>query len=203
MPGQHNPGHPGALGAAQQSAQVAGVGDAGRDQEEGRGGPGGGRAHLLERHRVNRPGQSQHPLGGLGPGLGVEPGVGHGLEGNAQFGGQCLNPIELGRGILVLGHEDASDAAARCGQQLEHGLTALDLVAAQLADRLGPGTPVGRLAAGTGPRPAHAGAGPINTTARHASPSARPRAPRPSARVAFTDTGAPSSSLRRWVMASV
>ena len=35
-----------------------------------------------------------------------------------------------------------------------------------------------------------------STTARHAMPSARPIAPRPSARVAFTETGAPSARSR-------
>ena len=104
-------------------------------------------------------------------------------------------------------------------EQLEHGAAPLDLVAAELAARAGPAIaawprlrppacrphrlrldrrrhgaarrrPGARRASAAGRRAA-AHADSISTTARQAMPSARPRAPRPSARVAFTETGAP------------
>ena len=205
--GQHHAGDPGALGAAQQGAQVARIGDAGGHQHEGLHAA-AGRAEIFEGHRFDRRGQGHDALGRLGAGLGIEPGAGHGLDRDPQAGGQLLDAIELGRGVLVLGQHDAPDGPAPDAEQLEHGAAPLDLVSPERAQVLGPGPPA-RL--GAAPRPlapvgrtagwAHTGSS--RTTARQAMPSARPKAPRPSARVALTDTGAPRTAPSRSTMAGV
>ena len=203
---QDDAGDAGALGAAQQRAQVARVGDAGGDEQERFGAP-LRRAEVLERHRLDRGGHGHHALGRLGPGLGVEPGPGHGLDGHPHAGGQLFNAVQLGRGVLVLGHQDAPYGPAAHAEQLEHGPAPLDLVSPELAQALGPGAPA---RVGSAPRSlapvglagrAHTGS--RRTTARQAIPSARPSAPRPSARVALTETGAPSTAPSRSTMAGV
>src|SRR5205823_3085604 len=86
------------------------------------------------------------------------------------------------------------------GQQLPYGLAALDLLT---TDGPGPRRPPG--AASTTPaRGSRALGGPgalphssTRATAQHATPSPRPRAPRPSARPALTLTGAPTTAPRR------
>src|SRR6185312_6274143 len=140
-------------------AEVAGVGDAGGDQEERRGAVLGGADEVDEGDRIERAGQRDDALGRVGTGLCVETGPGHGLDGDAALGGELLYVVELGGGVLVLGHEDAADAAAgglrrRCGATT--GSTAR--------------------------RWAHRCS--MRTMAMQAIPSARPSAPMPSARVA-------------------
>ena len=107
MAGQHHAGHPGALGTAQQRPQVARIGDPGSHQQEGvatdRRTCGG--AEVLEGHRLDRAGQGDDALRGLGAGLGIEAGVRHGLDGNPHPGGQLLDLVQQRRGVLVLGHE--------------------------------------------------------------------------------------------------
>ncbi len=158
-----------------------------------------GPGQVLEGDGLERPGQGEHALRRLGAGLGVEPGPRHRLDGDPQAPGQLLDPVQLRRGVLVLGQHDPAHGAAPDGQQLEHGAAALDLVAPELAQGLGAWAATRALVAApvrralvAARRPAlRAHRGSISTTARQAIPSARPSAPRPSARVAFTDTGAP------------
>src|SRR6185437_15691898 len=276
VPGQDDAGDPGALGAAEHRPEVARVGDPGDDQQE-RGGPvGTGVAEVVQRDRVERPGPGQHPLGGVGSGFGVETPAGHHLHPDVPAGGQSLDPVELGGRVLPVGDPQLADRAAAGGQELQDGLAALHLVAAQLprrtppagvvdgcrcpggpppsppadgraggpsvtgpgtggpaAGRLGPTTaangPTGTSPTSPGPiSPGPTSPGPAGTpptpggtrpapgrhgeavgrsstkaTARQPMPSARPNAPRPSARVALTDTGAPTAAASRSAMRPV
>ena len=136
---QHDAGDAGALGAAQERAQVPGVGDAGRHQQERRRAVPVRAGQVLEGDGLERSGQGEHALRRLGAGLGVEPGPGHGLDGDPQAGGQLLDAVQLRRGVLVLGEHDPAHGAAPDGEQLEHGAAALDLVPAELAQGLGAG----------------------------------------------------------------
>ena len=168
---------------------------------------------VLERHRLERGGLGHHALG-ASVRLGVKPGPGHQLDPDVAPGGQGLDVVELGRGVLSLGDEEPAHGPAPGGQQLEDGPAPLDLVPAQLAP--GP-APDGRHRSPVAGRPARPGAaGPpgrrhpvaagrhhrassTRTTARQAIPSARPSAPRPSAGVALTDTGADRTRpVRPW-----
>ena len=228
MTGQHHAGDAGTLGAAQQRAQVARVGDAGRDEQERRRAAATRPAQVLEGDRLERAGQRDDPLGRLGAGLGVEAGPRHRLDRDPQAGGQLLDPVELRRGVLVLGQQDpahrapphasaarARPGAPRPGRHRARSAPRGGLVPAirparggprrraALAARPGPGAARrSRRAAAPWRRarrpPAHACS--IRTTAMHAMPSARPSAPIPSARVALTDTGAPSTgrAARPW-----
>ena len=170
--------------------------------------------------RARAGGPAPGPPGRLGAGLGVEPGPGDRLDRDPEPCRQLLDPVQLRRGVLVLGQHDPAHGPPPDREQLEHGPAPLDLVAAELAAR--PRPAVGRRAstAGCAPlaptwllvpaRPAWPGvvraaahADSISTTARQAMPSARPSVPRPSARVALTETGAPSTARNRSSMAPV
>ena len=139
--------------------------------------------------------------------------------GTRSRAGQLLDPVELRRGVLILGQHDPAHRAAPDREQLEHGAASLDLITPELAARArAPLAPLGALSdprRGRGSARAGARRGPprgggrrahgdsISTTARQAMPSARPSAPSPSARVALTETGACSTALRRSTMAAV
>ena len=84
MARQDDTGDAGALGAAQQRAQVPGVGDAGRHEEEGSRAVAIGPGQVLEGNRLERAGQGQDTLGCVRAGLGVQPGPGHRLDGDPE-----------------------------------------------------------------------------------------------------------------------
>ena len=133
MARQHHAGDAGALGAAQQGAQVAGIGDPGRHKEErlyaltARG------TQFLQRHRLDRPGQRQHALRRFGPRLRIQTMPRHRLDRDTEPGRQLFYAVQLRRGILVLGQEDLAYRAAPHRKQLQHGPPALHLIASQLA----------------------------------------------------------------------
>ena len=203
--GQHDPRNTGTLRAAQQRAQVARVGDAGRHDKEGRRTGPARTAEILERDGFERAGQRHDALGRLGAGLCVETGAGHRLDRHPQAGRQLLDAIELWRGVLVLGEQDpahrpspdrATTRAPPGGPRPGRPPSSLRASGRgrprRAAARLG--TPARRAAwlergrrRGTRRSAAHDGS--IRTTARHAMPSARPSAPMPSARVALTEIG--------------
>ena len=69
-----------------------------------------GRAEVRERDRIEGAGQRDDALGRLGAGLSVEAGAGDRLDRDAASCGELLYAIELRRGVLVLGHQDPTDA---------------------------------------------------------------------------------------------
>ena len=90
------------------------------------------------------------------------------LAQGAQPGGQFFYAVQLRGGVLVLGQQNLAHRPAPDRQQLEHGPPALHLVPAELAHLpMVPARPHVRSS---------------RTTARQAMPSARPSAPKPSAR---------------------
>ncbi len=93
--GQHHAGDTGTLGAAQQGAQVAGIGDPGRDEEERLHALTARGTQLLQRDRLDRPGQREHTLRRFGPRLRVETMTRHRLDGNAEPGRQLLYAVQL------------------------------------------------------------------------------------------------------------
>jgi hypothetical protein len=125
----------GALCATEERAEVAGVGDACGDEQERRGAGLGGAAEFFEGDRLEGAGERDDALGGVGAGLGIESGAGDRLDGNPALGGQLLNLVELGRRVLVLGQQDAADAATPRSEELEDGATTFDLVPAELPQR--------------------------------------------------------------------
>jgi hypothetical protein len=86
----------GALGAAEEGAEVAGVGDAGGDEEERRGAVLGRAGKVYEGDRIEGAGQRDDALGRVGAGLCIETGSGHGLDGDAALCGELLDAVELG-----------------------------------------------------------------------------------------------------------
>src|ERR1035437_5806423 len=269
VPGQDDPGHPGALGAAQECAQVVRVGDPVEHQQK-RLAPTTGRfAQLVERRLRHRAGQGHHPLGRLGPCHQIDAPAGNVGDLDSTFGRQALDLIEDGGLIHAFGHQQRAHRTPVGAQQLTNGLASFHLFAPEPCTL---GVPLRRsipIAAGTppatacptghvpsrgtgptaqpgwsrlaGPRGAALARGPTGpsptgpssttrttaptpatsgcrahpvtpgvasretssardtrrTEAVQAMPSARPSAPRPSARVAFTLTGACNTALRR------
>ena len=131
VPREDDPGDAGALGAAQDGPEVVGVGDAVDDQEEREPPPDRGLAQVLERCLLDGPGQGHHALGPLGAGHRVEAPTGDHLDGDPPTGSQGLDVVEDLGGVHALGQEDRRHRAPAGGQELAHGLAALDLVAAQ------------------------------------------------------------------------
>ena len=114
------------------------------------------------------------------------------------------------RGVVdPVGQPHLPDRPAPGGQQLPHGPAALDLVPAHLGRGPSPAAPPGMraaavVAAGRRPAPVPTGHRRISrrATAQQAMPSARPRAPSPSARLGLTLTGPPTTAASRCCMAS-
>src|SRR5579884_2015856 len=153
---------------------------------------------------------------GVGQRLGVEAGASQPAHRHPLGGRQGKDVLQHGGGLEALGHQQLVHPPPAGGQQLLHRPAALDLLAAQAP--LGPVTAPrrrrGAAAPGSRPlaraaghqacsRPEEAG-GPADSsraTAQHATPSPRPRAPTPSARLGLTATGAPTTADRRSSMA--
>src|SRR5450759_531686 len=129
VPGQDDPGHPGALGAAQECTQVVRVGDPVEHQQK-RLAPTTGRfAQLLERRPLHRTGQGHHPLGPLGPGHQIDAPTGHVGDLDSAFGRQALDLIEDGGLIHAFGHQQRAHRAPVGAQQLSNGLASFYLFA--------------------------------------------------------------------------
>lgn len=141
--GQDHPGDAGALGRAQQRAQVAGVGDAIAQQQERRRGAGAGPEQVVERDVGQGAGERDHALGRVGAGDGVELAPTHHLHQDARLTGQLADVVEHRRGVEVRGHPDLAGGATVGEQQLPHGLAAFDLLAAETL--LGRGARLGGL----------------------------------------------------------
>ena len=90
-----------------------------------------GPAQRLELDLLEGPGVGQDALGGVGAGRPFELGPGDEHEPGAPTRGEALDLVDLGRRVEVLGDPDLAHRSAARGQQLAHGLTALDLVATQ------------------------------------------------------------------------
>ena len=141
VPGQDDAGHAGALGAAQQRAEVPRIGDAGDDEQERRHTAGAGRTEVVERHRLDRLGPGEHALRRVRAGFGVEPAAGDRLHPHPPADGERLDPVELLRRVLAVGQPQLADRSATGREQLEDSLPALDLVAAELPARPRPVAP--------------------------------------------------------------
>ncbi len=144
--------------------------------------------------------------------------------------GQALDLVELSRGLESIGDQHLLYPPGPGSQELSHRATPFDLLpsdrpaasrragcasstfptrcrtfSGSSVGRGGPRASVELGATGTaGLGPAHDGGGTATSaTAKQAIPSARPSAPRDSARFAFTLTGAPTAPDRRLPISAV
>ena len=208
MAREDDTGYAGTLGAPQERPQVPRVGQSSSHQQKRLRAFGGGPAEVLELHRLNRIGVRQHTLIRFGAGLGIEPGSGHRLDGDAEAeppvpqcdraagkvpdlrpatpGGPCVD-----RPSKVRAPPDALRPDPRQVRSPSFRRRVWPLRA-----RRRTGWPSSR-------RWALPHVSSSRTIAMQAMPSARPSAPNPSARVALTETGAPRTGERRSTMASV
>ncbi len=175
--GQDHPRDPGALGRAQQRAEVAGVGQPVERQQERSGTAGGGPGQAVHLDRLQLGGVGQHALGGVGAGLGVQLAAADLADGDAVLGGQLDDLVDDRRRIQVVGQPHLPDLATPGEQQLAHRLPALDLVAAQ--------------------RPSRRSAGSRRTRASGPAPSRRARRPTPAVTTPTTTTRAAPASRAR------
>ena len=87
--------------AAQEGTDVAGIGDAVEDEQEGRSRP-AGRAQLVQVRLREGLGVGQDALGGFGAGLGLEPGAGHAAQRDPTLPGQGGDVVEQRCGLDAL-----------------------------------------------------------------------------------------------------
>ena len=152
---------PGALGAAQQRAEVPRIGDAGRHQQEGLGPAGSGRTRSSSGTGSTGRARARTPLGRLGAGLGVETGArarsrpecaaGRPAPRSGRAGARGPGPRPAGSGARCAGRPRAAPArpgGLRPGRRRARSARAAGRAA-------GPGCPVARPAPAPRSRPGH------------------------------------------------
>ena len=166
---------------------------------------------LVEAHRLESGGDRHDTLVTLGARFAVEPGHRDDLDGHSLSLRLELDGVERLAGVLGVGDEDLLDLAATGLEEFEHGVASLDLLAAEslLLTRAGRAPWTADLTAGHGPTALARGptgrtlawrgtrrhdVSSNSATALAPIPSTRPRAPSPSAVVAFTVTSAPTTA---------
>ena len=141
MARQHHAGDARALGTAQQRAHVVGIGDTVEDEEErdmSRSRP----AQRLELDLLEGPGVGQDALGGIGARRAFEFGPGNEHQPDPSTRGEAFDVVDLRRRVEVFGDPDLAHRSTTRGQELAHGLAALDLLATQSVAAAGATRPV-------------------------------------------------------------
>ncbi len=102
------------------------IGDAVEDEQERRPAPAGA-AQRLELDLFEGPGMGQNTLRRIGARGALKLGAGDEHEAYAPTRGQSFDLVDLRRGVEVLGDPDLAHWATARGEQLAHGVAALDL----------------------------------------------------------------------------